>query len=400
MAALTFFEQNNIQNNKQEKHMNSKISVTSNDIVKFKSLLASVNKEVVGNLGMDQFYTDLSDTQNIAKVVEEVKDIKNKSLTGSAANSGLGSTRTENKFPFDLARVDITAGDVYRNAGALYLPEQVVGWTGAGITGVGKWTPATSGTPYATDALTTPTISKTINLALYNIKMGIDIWPMLNNYAGNTAQLVAIFEEIAEIQKGVLRDDLISADITGDTNVSGVAANGSSYFPLALTVDSMIRAIRTQGGVRPPKLGIFVNQIGAAKLAAEQDANGNFKNSDNIQMDAFTKFVPVSGETPVSGKIGTMSGVPVYQTESILNTYTVVTNNITAQTGGNNTAIVVADVNSIAGLAGRSEFDDYKLFTGDDLTSNDLNQYVLKGRTIAGGGISMPTKARYHALAV
>lgn len=395
MAALTFFDQH--KKKTENNTNNNMITVYQNDVDKMKSLLSSINDVVVKKTGRKEFYTDLTDGQAIAEIAAEVK---NKALTGAADNSGLGSTRTENKFPFDAARVDIAGGDVYRGAGAMYLPEQVVGWTGAGFTGIGEWTAATSGTAYTDDALTTPTTSKTINLGQYKIKMPVNIWQMLNNYAGSTAQLVSFLTEMAEIKKGFLRDNLVTTDIT--TNASGVAANGASQFALALTVYDMIRAIRANSGAQSPRLGVFANQTGVAKLQSEQDSAGNFKNSDNINMDPFVKFTPtlVNGVQPAYGQVGIMSGVPVFQTESVLNTYTAVGNDITAQTGGANTAIVVADINNVAVLSGRSEFDSYQLFTPENsLTANNLSQYILQGHTIAGGGIAMDTKARYHTLA-
>jgi hypothetical protein len=334
-----------------------------------------------------------------AHKLNKVKSLmKNKAITGASAATG-NALVGENFDPVDLSLVTIERGFSFVNSGVRFRPNVAGSYTFPAFNGFGDFTASTPGSSLKNDIASSVGVNNQINPSLYQAEIPIYEDPALTDYLHNLADLYSVFENILEIKKEQLADDLLAQAITA--NPSGITiktAPSGTYFLVTRAIKELV-AEKSKFG-RPK---IYLNHSGLTRILTEQDANGQMSSEsyEGLGNGKF-RFANNNGEIPQSGLVGFMAGVEVHIVPKILNTYTVNGSNaVTAQTGGSNT-IVAVGIPQMAGVVrGRPEFDFVKAYTSQEsLTVFRESEATIGAKTYMGADLINPNGWGYYAFAV
>jgi len=338
----------------------------------------------------DRIIKDL-DVEKFSKEYFEVK----KAITG--AETATGSSLVSSEYQaLDSAHLNYTKGGAFRLSGAMVKTNQVGSAVFTGFNPTAKFVAHSSSTTAGSnDIIDSTGVTATVAINRYIAQIPIYDDPVTANYVNSPAQLFAVFEKFLEDRKMLLEDTLSAAAITSNASVTALATSSESYAKISSSIYRMITNLVKYGQLP----AVYLNHSGLYSLLNERDANGQFMNDDLSKAGMKFSFANANGMIPEVGLVGYMMGSPVYVTSEILSTYmTDASNVITAQTGGNKTAVIVGLPKQLGIARGRQEFDFVTIFN----PQNDRTQFTtgiteIDAQTYAGAGVINPVGFQYYA---
>lgn len=319
-----------------------------------------------------------------------------KAITG--ATDATGAALVGQRFnPAALSNVAIELGNAFVESGITYIPEAAGQVTIPAWHGFGEFVESTPGsTPAGQDIAQNPGINNPIPLVRYQATIPVYTQPALNAYLHNRGQLLRVFEEVMEIKKGVLADKIVAEAVLNPTPVGGITARPVStetYFPITQEVVALTSEFAQYGS---PK--IYVNSQGLDAIIREQNSQGDLNNLGRSFPGAFI-YSNERGAKPRKGLVGYISGYEVHLVPSIPSVLTVdASNAVTALTGGDRTAVIVALPQWLGLQRGKAE-DDYiaQYDPRNDLTAHNTAVLTIGASTNMGSNVINGYGVGYYA---
>ena len=390
------------------------INLPSDEAVKSKSSVSNYNldtkqayqfikawnqvQEANGNISNLIHVDGAKDLEKIKSEYNEYRGaVKSKAITGASAATGSGLISQTYDIA-DLSMVAIELGDAARSSGIPFKSGVKGTYNKPGFQGFGDYQASTPGSALTADVAVNVGVIRPINPALYQAEIPVYDDPIFTDYVGNRGQLIAMFQQVLNIKKGTLRDNLLFTDLTSNpTGLTISTPSSATYFPIAQSINALVSRLRRFAQAGPVK--IYVNQFGLTRIINEQDQMGNFSNQANF--NTIMKFTPARADMamPEVGLAGRMCGAEVHVVPAIKNTYTVnASGAVTAQTGGSNTIVAVGITNAAAVIAGDPADDFITVFdaTNDRAAFREATTSVA-ARTYAGAGIMNPYMWGYYS---
>lgn len=209
------------------------------------------------------------------------------------------------------------------------------------------------------------------------------------------SQLLLSFELALENEKLLLADRKAVAAVTTNPSVAAIdPATLQTYGPIA---DAMLSMQANLAGMysEPGTGHIYVmNQTVLSKLLREQDSSGKFQNGSYFERSY------ENGRRPSSGLVGYFDGFPVYVTNGVLSTYTTNASGvITAQTGGNKSAVLFGLPFTLGIARGPAEYDMIQVFTPqNDRQSYYEGEVTIGAATYMAAVVKSPAAWNYFAV--
>lgn len=339
--------------------------------------------------------SDVQDSETFIKSYSKASQAFKKAITGASALTGnalVGQTFE----PLDFSMITIEQGNAFVESGVQFFRNLVGQKTIPAFNNFGDFIPSTPGTPLTNDVAVNKAINNPLNPALYQAEIPLYEDPALTDYLHDLGRLYAVFEQVLEVKKQQLADDLLAQAITANpTGITIKPVSSSTYFPITLSIKQLVAELSKFG--RPK---IYVSNNGLSAVINEQDANGQFasENVEGIGNGKF-RFSTPNGVIPEKGLVGFMAGAEVHIVPKIKSTYTVNGSNaVTAQTGGSHT-IAAVGIPQMAGIGrGRPEHDFVQVYTSQDsLTVFRSSEPTIGAKTYMGATVANPYGWGYYA---
>jgi hypothetical protein len=331
---------------------------------------------------------------NLTEINPEVIENK-KTFSGAAAATGAGLIETRVATPITFLS---QRGGVFIESGINFKDNAAFNVTFNGVRTDGSFTLVACGTATTNEISTFSNGTATLLRETAFIEGCEDVLARTPD-ANST---IAVFEELLENEKLILADNKVAASITSNAGVAAINPTGLST--IGEITDGMLAMIGNLGGFYTNTgngLAFYLNRQGFSRMLREQTNTGAFISGRPFGQGYFERAF-VNGRAPTHGLVGYFDGYPVFLTPGILNTYTAnATGVITAQTGGTNTAVILAET-GVLGLAraGR-EFDDLVVFdTKNDRQAALEGEVTILATTYMAAVTIIPAGANYFAFAV
>ena len=329
-------------------------------------------------------------------LVSAYAEFKSKAITGATAVTGnalVGQTFA----PISLDLIAIEMGDVFRSSG-VYFEANVRGQkTFPAFQGFGKFTKVTPGTSVTNDIAVNVGVNNPVNPAQYQAEIPLYNEPSLTAYQGNIGAMFGVFEQVLEVQKGYLADDLMAEAIT--TNPTGITAldstGATTYFPIVNKIQELVNKFSKYGPVK-----VWMNHYALTKVMTEQSSTGDLSNTSLAGLGNGRLIIGNNGIIPKAGLVGYMCGAEVWLVPAIKSTYTVgASNAVTAQTGGTKTVIVVGIARALGTVRGVAENDFVTVFDPKNSRDNFRDATTTIGAyTYSGSSVLNPYMVGYYAI--
>lgn len=223
----------------------------------------------------------------------------------------------------------------------------------------------------------------------YNILQGVSA-----NH--NLTDMYNIYRQ-RDVQDQMLLMDKILIDKMSplvNTSITNGLLSTQPNFPLIATIFDLESILHDQG---VESVAVALNFKQAQKLKTELLQSGvRTSNLGGTTTGSTINDQSFSIEKGNGAYFGTIGGVEVFRTRGnlIKNTYTVSSGAITANTGGNNSAMFAFDPSAIANHKGNPDYDSFEV-TQDQISAIKNNGPQLGAVTYAGGVVIEASRATY-----
>jgi hypothetical protein len=218
---------------------------------------------------------------------------------------------------------------------------------------------------------------------------------VLQGFLGDADAIINLYERNF-MEKDLLHDDELATDsIVLNANIAGSASAGATVGNIVQTFLNMRSKLQAKGAKR---VDVHLNADGLNQMlsAREGGTSGQFLlfNVGNGDTATFTPVRNADGSDKESGLVGMLQGSRVYLNNGIRNTYTPTGNNITAVTGGSNTAMIVGDSRLLGLGIGKNDLNETTVIANTEQTFRTGT--IIVGRTrFAGATPIMPDAFGY-----
>lgn len=219
---------------------------------------------------------------------------------------------------------------------------------------------------------------------------------LLRGYMGNPNDIINIYQSDFLRRDELLLDEICADKIVLNSGVAGVASAGASVGNLAQTFLNA-RAVLKARGVRNVDLHLSPNGHNQF-ISQRANSTGQFLlfNIGNGETAQYTPIRNADGTDKEVGLVGTFEGSKVYINNGVRDVYTTTGNNISAVTGGSNTAMLIGDSRYVGAGTGISQYNETTIIS-DTETARRLGVVSIFRDTAAGGEVMNPQAWTYFA---
>ena len=203
-----------------------------------------------------------------------------------------------------------------------------------------------------------------------------------------------IYREQDKVDKQILMDEILVDNLNpliGNTSIVNTPLSTQASFPLISSIFDMEASLYSQG-VR--RVAVLLNYTQATRVADELLGSG--VRTDNFSGSTLggRKFNLADANSPYFGTVG---AVELFRTDLIKDEYvTSAGGTITANTGGDKSAMFAFDSSAVANHKGSEEYDKFVVETETNMVEAITNGgYRLGAVCHAGGVVVEPTRATY-----
>lgn len=366
----------------------SKVKSMSFNTNKFRAF----NEKLNGYLAKEGRYDEIVelDSELVQKSANSYT-VKKKALTGANPASG-NAMVGQNYAPISLDLFAIEKGDVFRTSGSQFRANVSGNYTFPAFQNIGKFASTTPGTPLTNDIGTGTGVNNPVLFDRYAAEFGLFESPLLSDYLHDRGQAFAVFEQVIEMRKGTLADDLVVNNIaTNPAGITALATSGETDFPVTQEANKLINQFRKFG---VPK--VYVNHQGLSILQNESLQSSNGANTVTTQ---FFRTSNLNGAIPEMGLAGYLNGAEVHIVPAIPSTVTVDGSNvITSLSGGTDTFLFVAiPQKAIGQIRGKAETDTIAIFDStNSLEAYRSDETIIGAKTNMGASLINPYMAGYY----
>lgn len=203
-----------------------------------------------------------------------------------------------------------------------------------------------------------------------------------------------IYREQDKVDKQILMDEILVDSlnpIIGNTSIVNTPLSTNAKFPIVSSIFDMQTSLYSQGARR---VAVLLNYMQANRVAEELlGSDVRVSNYSGFTEDG-RKFNLTDSNSPYFGNVG---AVELFRTDLIKDEYvTSAGGAITANSGGDKSAIFAFDSSAVANHKGSEEYDKFVVETETNMVEAITNGgYRLGAICHAGGVVVEPTRATY-----